>query len=652
MKNCLALAIIFMLAMQAAAQAPVDTWKEKPVMVNVDKKHEKESAIFILDLRRYEFVDESDNALACYKTFHKIIQINDDKGIEIFNKIYLPGGERNKIVALKARTILPGGKVINFDSTTVKEVTDEDGTPQRIFALPGLEKGCQVEYLYTYKKESTLFGMDVLQFRIPVLKSIIQVISPERLIFDVKSFNGYSLIERKKNADWRVVNCISPELKPAEEEKYSNLTAQLYRVEHKLSYNTAKDSTNRLFTWDELAGRIAENYSGATEKEKKAVQDYLASLKLSKITNPEDKFIAFENNIKKQVMVNKEVQSEAASQVDQILKTRIASEFGIVKLYAIALTELGIPYEFVIAGSRANYVLDMNFENWNNADNMMLYLTQQKQYVAPTLAQFRYPWISPEWGNQLGIHCKIVGDGVEKSAVADVRTIELLDYTQTAHNMESRIKIFPAKDSLVVESKQIFTGYTSAAYRSAFNFSSPEDQKNILKEIVKFGTNSETILSSKLENTEFEHFAKNKPFVINASVKANELMEKAGNKLLIKIGDLIGPQVEMYQEKPREFPIEIEFPHVLYRDITVEIPDGYVAKNLESLKIDQAYPLSGDPTMMFRSDYELKGNILKITIREEYRVADYPIDQFQPFVKVINAAADFNKAVILLEKKQ
>jgi hypothetical protein len=47
----------------------------------------------------------------------------------------------------------------------------------------------------------------------------------------------------------------------------------------------------------------------------------------------------------------------------------------------------------------------------------------------------------------------------------------------------------------------------------------------------------------------------------------------------------------------------------------------------------------------------LKGNQLKITIREEYRVADYPIDQFQPFIKVINAAADFNKAVILLEKK-
>jgi hypothetical protein len=361
--------------------------------------------------------------------------------------------------------------------------------------------------------------------------------------------------------------------------------------------------------------------------------------------------MALENHLKKNVMVNKDVESESASQIDQILRTRIASEFGIVRLYALALGQLNIPYQLVITGDRSNYVLDKEFENWNNADNMLLYLTTQKKYIAPTRAEFRYPWIAPEWGNQLGIHCKSVTVDGKPSAVAELKNIDLLDYAQTSHNMESKIRIFPAKDSVVVESKQIFTGYTSSMYRSAFNFSSPEDQKNILKQIVKFGTNSETVLNSKLENASFDEFGKNKPFVINASVRANELMEKAGNKILLKVGDIIGPQVEMYQEKPRVFPIEIIYPHVLYRDITVEIPEGYVAKNLESLNIQQSYPASGEPTMFFRSGYELKGNQLKITIREEYRVADYPIDQFQPFIKVINAAADFNKAVILLEKK-
>lgn len=643
--------LVLVTAQVSQAQTLLDTWKEKPGFVEVDQKHANESAIFILDLRRYEFRDESDNSLGLYKTIHKRIQLNDDKGIELFNKIYLPAGENTRMLALKARTILPSGKVIDFDSTTVKDITDEDGNPQKIFALPGLEKGCQVEYLYTYQKESSLFGMDVLQFRIPVLRSIVQVISPQRLVFDIKSFNGTSMVDRKQDDTYRVVNCISPELKPVEEEKYSNLTAQLYRVEYKLSYNTARDSSARLFTWDQLAERLMENYQEFGEKEVKAVNDLLNTLKISKLPGSEDKLIALENYLKKNIMVNKEVRSESAGQIDQILRTRIASEFGIIRLYALALGQMGIPNQMVITGDRSSYILDREFENWNNADNMLFYLTDQKKYIAPTRAEYRYPWIAPEWGNQLGIHCKTEMVNGKTQAVAELRDISLMDYTQTSHNMESRIRIYPAKDSVVVDSRQIFTGYTSAIYRSAFNFTSQEEQKNILKEMVKFGTNSETILSSKLENPGFEEFGKNKPFVINASVKANELMEKAGNKILLKVGDIIGPQVEMYQEKPRVFPIEIVYPHVLYRDITIEIPDGYVAKNLESLNIQQAYPASGEPTMFFRSSYELKANILKVTIREEYRVADYPIDQFPPFVKVINAAADFNKVVILLEKK-
>ncbi|TAH01478.1 MAG: DUF3857 domain-containing protein [Sphingobacteriales bacterium] len=651
MKRLLSLVLTLLACTPLSAQLPMDTWKEKPAFVKLDTAYARESAIFLLDARRYEFQDEAENNLGLFKTIHKIIQLNDDKGIELFNKIYLPGGDKTMMVALKARTILPSGKVINFDSTTVKDVTDEDGSPQRIFALPGLEKGCQVEYLYTYKKDASLFGMDVLQFRIPVLRSILQIVSPERLMFDVKSFNGRSVVERKQDANFRVVNCVSPELKPAEEEKYSNLTAQLYRVEYKLSYNTARDSSARLFTWDQLAERLNENYQQFEEKETKAVQDLINTLKLSKLATPEEKLMALENHLKKNIMVNKDVESESASQIDQILRTRIASEFGIVRLYALALGQLNILYQLVITGDRSNYVLDREFENWNNADNMLLYLTAQKKYIARTRAEFRYPWIAPEWGNQLGIHCKAVTVDGKPSAVAELKNIDLLDYSQTSHNMESKIRIFPAKDSVVVESKQIFTGYTSSMYRSAFNFSSPEDQKNILKQIVKFGTNSETVLNSKLENASFDEFGKNKPFVINASVRANELMEKAGNKILLKVGDIIGPQVEMYQEKPRVFPIEIIYPHVLYRDIIVEIPEGYVAKNLESLNIQQSFPASGEPTMFFRSGYELKGNQLKITIREEYRVADYPIDQFQPFIKVINAAADFNKAVILLEKK-
>ncbi len=36
---------------------------------------------------------------------------------------------------------------------------------------------------------------------------------------------------------------------------------------------------------------------------------------------------------------------------------------------------------------------------------------------------------------------------------------------------------------------------------------------------------------------------------------------------------------------------------------------------------------------------------------EEYRRVSYPLSQYEDFKKVINASADFNKVVLVLQKK-
>ena len=133
--------------------------------------------------------------------------------------------------------------------------------------------------------------------------------------------------------------------------------------------------------------------------------------------------------------------------------------------------------------------------------------------------------------------------------------------------------------------------------------------------------------------------------------KSKQVNEKAGNKILVKIGEIIGPQVEMYQEKPRQFPMEIPYPHVLERTIEFKIPEEFQIKNLDELNITHVYPDATNQTMGFVSSYKLEGNLLKIHISEDYRQVYYPVAQYQEFRKIINAAADFNKIVLLLEKK-
>jgi len=123
-------------------------------------------------------------------------------------------------------------------------------------------------------------------------------------------------------------------------------------------------------------------------------------------------------------------------------------------------------------------------------------------------------------------------------------------------------------------------------------------------------------------------------------------LDKAGKNYLFRIGKLIGPQVEMYQEKKRQSPVELEFPHQYKRKIEVEIPNGYEVKGLESLD----FSIKPDRSMGFTSTYSMRGNRLVVEVTEYYKEVRYPLEKFEDFRKVINAAADFNKIVLVLEK--
>lgn len=74
-----------------------------------------------------------------------------------------------------------------------------------------------------------------------------------------------------------------------EEEKYSNYTANLNRIEYKLSYNTSRSKTERVFTWNELAKRLYELYSTYTEKENKKVEDLIDSRGWRKLKSDREK---------------------------------------------------------------------------------------------------------------------------------------------------------------------------------------------------------------------------------------------------------------------------------------------------------------------------------------------------------------------------
>ena len=125
------------------------------------------------------------------------------------------------------------------------------------------------------------------------------------------------------------------------------------------------------------------------------------------------------------------------------------------------------------------------------------------------------------------------------------------------------------------------------------------------------------------------------------------MLEEAGDSYIFEVGKVIGTQSELYQEKERVNPIEMQYPNRYNYEIRVHIPEGYTAEGLESLRIHEELKQDGNLLCSFHSDYELRDKLIVITIEEIYAVNKFPKERYEDFRKVINAASDFNKASVL-----
>ena len=176
------------------------------------------------------------------------------------------------------------------------------------------------------------------------------------------------------------------------------------------------------------------------------------------------------------------------------------------------------------------------------------------------------------------------------------------------------------------------------------------ETKIVVNELLNLSGKDVNLKEFELINSSLDSFYL-KPLILKglASTKSS-FYDKAGNRYLLKIGEVIGIQVEMYQEEERKLPVENEFNRIYTRNIQFEIPEGFTVRNLDDLKAEIFHEENGEKSMGFSSNYERDGNQVNVFVKEFYKQLDYPLEYFDDFRKIINAAADFNKKVLIFEK--
>jgi len=203
--------------------------------------------------------------------------------------------------------------------------------------------------------------------------------------------------------------------------------------------------------------------------------------------------------------------------------------------------------------------------------------------------------------------------------------------------------------ALDVNLTTLATGYFAAGIQPYYDILEPEEIKEFTDDQVKWISENMNLKKSSAIDPGFDNLGIN-PFIIEAEFTTSDYLIKARDKYLVKLGLLIGPQVEMYQKSKRKLPVDMGYRKVYHREINFIIPEGYKIGNPEELNLDVTASDENQVYAGFLSTYTIKGNELKVTVEEYYHKVHFTVEEFEDYRSVINSAADFNKIVIYLEK--
>ena len=641
-------------------------WKEKPVLSKLNDQEMKSNAVYLADVNictyRYgSFLDSRTGTsykdiLIEENLYYKRIRLNNDKAVETFNKVYISMSNSRKIVNLKARAINKNGDVIEFDDSNKKEVDNyENYGPFTIFALEGIEVGSEIEYTYTIKEPGSVndFYFDIrVEDELPKRLFHYELVVPENFVLKTKSYNGLKemIHDTSANDVNRYVLHLG-NIAKFKDEDYSRGNALIKRAEIKL-FEFQNQNKRNFFNYTKATKAFSKRiYEGNSEKdvkkETKEIRRLIKQEKWDQISNEKEKIIAIEHFIK----ANLKRGSTGHYYIHEPIKQKTYSEQNAIRIYARIFDLLNIDHQVVITCNRFEKQFDEDFETYSFLDVSLFYFPKYNQYMAPTNDFMRFGLIPSVYAYHKGLFLKPIKVGGVRSFYPEIREIPGTNSDVNYDNMTLDIEFDEDFEKVKAHVRHEASGYSAVYTRPYMTVATEEQKEEILKANLKSFAEDAEITNITTQNEEMEGYMLAKPYIYEGDAESSSLIEQAGKKFLFKMGLVIGAQVEMYQDTARKFDVENTYNHGYKRILNIKIPEGYKVTNLSDLNMDYSFSKDERNAMEFTSKYELNGNSLKVTCIEFYDEISVPLERYEEFRTVINAAADFNKITLVFEEQ-
>ncbi len=625
-------------------------WDEKPTAVKIPEQFKNENEIILDRTTKVEIVSSEKNVKQ-YFLQHEKIYINSDDAIERNNKVYIPFNQNETVVLNKVRVVLKNGKIIKLDKKDIKEEADEErGVKYKYFAIDGLEKGAVLEKLLVLEESPELNGKTFLmQDEFPIANINFELIHPAYLSFKTKGYNGIKnpVVDDKK-LDSKVIVTINESNIPGLDgnEKYSNWNANAKMFRYKLDANAYTGAKN-LYNFKEFATNFYERINREVDKKQEKVIEVFCKT-IAKSQDTQEQIWNIENKIKKTINYNRYIDTKAG--IDEIIKSKQANQVDILRLYHAVFKNFKIENNIVLASDRHKVPFDKDFESYENLNELLFYFPSINKYMTPTEIEYRIPLIPANLAHNNGLFIKEKTFAGVAMGIGEINFIEIPGAEVTHDVMEITIDFSKDIDNPTINNKIAFGGYAALNFQGIKDFASAEEYKVILKSIAENYT-VQTDYSKLTTQNDGLDFTGKKPFILDVTFDGKELLQKAGSNYLFSVGQTIGKQMELYQEHKRLLPVEIDYPHSYTRKIKIILPDNVTVKNTEKLVMDYKTVINNKTEAAFVSNFKKSKNEILIENTEYYNILNYNLDKFDEYKAVINAAADFNKVVIVLNKQ-
>ena len=596
-----------------------------------------------------EFIFEDQNLIEYYLE-HKVLWLNSDDRIEEYTKVYLPIANDASQVVINARIIKKTGEIIVLDKSRIlRSEGDETGRDFNYYSIDDVEKGSIIEYYYVIKRRPKFQGAMVdIQSDYDKQTVEFDLYAPSNLRFSFKSFNLETTVKKiesfKEKTHWKF---LAKDIKAVNKEEKAPYNATIGFIMYKLHENTANNAI--ITSYNNVAQNLFDFYYSTYSKlEKKLINKFAKNFKFDDGLRDENKARIIDLFIKENIYISE----NDSENLINVLKTKTANETGVIKLYIALFEKFDVTHEMVLTSNRLQLKFDKDFEATNFLQEFLFYFPASKKYLSPSKFGTRFGFPPPYFMNNFGLFVTGYDINGKRKAFSEVKFIEGIPASLSSDEMLIEVN-FNTKDltknTIALERK--LNGYYAMNLHPFMNLIQPNRINEVIDQyFVQNSDKNAKVLKREFINEDPSLFGV-KPFVVKFDISSDYFVEKKGDKYLFKLGDLIGPQMEMQQEKKRILPLEAEFNRSYYRTIKIHIPEGYQISNLEDIIIKNSYTTKDKELFIFDSYYTLEGNVLTVIADEHYRETFVAPEIFEAYRTVINSAADFNKVTLVLEPK-